>query len=452
MPAHPLIAAHLLHLLRNGVQTAPALCNALAISQPTLSRLLQRLKDEGSVLPSGHARASRYHATRQPARLACPLPVMRIDEAGAAVPAGCLYPLVNKQWLFAAANGDTVVTDGLPFFIRDMRPQGLMDRAFPRNFPELDLPDRLSDWDDDQTLLALSMRGEDVIGDLIIGDVAVGRYLQESAHAIQVADCPAMYPKLAEAVISNGSPGSSAAGAQPKFSALLQDGLRHRWVWVKFSPKRNTQAGERWADLLVAEHLALRTLNTYCNGLAANSRILQADGRVFLEVDRFDRVGARGRRALYSAHALMMHYLGSAPSWTALADALSQARLISGGDRELVALLDVFGGLIANTDRHMGILSFHGTVNHASLANCRFQAAPIYDMLPMAYAPFNGELRDYRFDPPPATMRTSACWDAARDLALRLWGEVEQRGLISQGFRRIAADNAKKLRGLRAVS
>src|SRR5690606_15556271 len=96
-------------------------------------------------------------------------------------------------------------------------------------------------------------------------------------------------------------PGSSAGGERPKFGAFV-DG---RHVLVKFAARGTTGdvAARRWCDLLVLEALALDVIAS--RGIpAARAQIIETDSHTFLEVERFDRVGLRGRRAVLSLAAL----------------------------------------------------------------------------------------------------------------------------------------------------
>jgi hypothetical protein len=191
------------------------------------------------------------------------------------------------------------------------------------------------------------------------------------------------------------SQGQARGCEQPKFTTrvLQPDGVR-RAVIVKFSPTGTDAAARRWRDLLSAEHAALSLLREL--GVpAAHSRLLDAGGRLFLEVERFDRCGDLGRRGLLSLAALDDHYVGRRRSWTDTADHLVQAGLISQDEARLTRLLDTFGALIANTDRHLGNLSLFAD-------NFAHSLAPAYDMLPMAYRPTDqGEVRAVEFRPPP---------------------------------------------------
>ena len=60
---------------------------------------------------------------------------------------------------------------------------------------------------------------------------------------------------------------------------------------VKFSPAGDAPADQRMRDLLVCEHLALRTLAA-ADIPAARTQLFSGAGRVFLESERFDRSGS----------------------------------------------------------------------------------------------------------------------------------------------------------------
>ena len=65
------------------------------------------------------------------------------------------------------------VTDGLPYFLQDQRPAGFLGRGVPQRFPELALPQRVTDWSDDHYLRYLTQRGSDSVSDLVLGDAAL---------------------------------------------------------------------------------------------------------------------------------------------------------------------------------------------------------------------------------------------------------------------------------------
>ena len=122
-----------------------------------------------------------------------------------------------------------IVSEGLPIELADARPSGFLGRHFAATHADLRLPARVIDWSDHHVLLAMSRRGEDFPGSLIVGDESFARW--------QALDIPVRtrsdYPGLAEATIAGHPPGSSAGGERPKFGAFV-DG---RHVLVKFAAR-----------------------------------------------------------------------------------------------------------------------------------------------------------------------------------------------------------------------
>lgn len=102
---------------------------------------------------------------------------------------------------------------------------------------------------------------------------------------------------------------------------------------------------------------------------------------------------------------------------------------LAAGDHERVEWLEAFGNLIANTDMHPGNLSFG--MRGTRLAGL----APVYDMLPMFFAPRHGELPVEVYS--PGTERDSFP-DSAIEAAAALWEQVGASPLVSDGFKRLA--------------
>ena len=258
-----------------------------------------------------------------------------------------------------------------------MRPVGFLGRAFAISFAaELGLPANINEWTDVHALRALIHHGDDLVGNLLLGDIARAHFIQAPPPVpIEVTG----YPALAEAVERGEVAGSSAGGEQPKFVAYTG-----RHVLVKFTAQSDNTVAGRWRDLLLAEHLASRVL-TDANLPAAESRIMDIGPRRFLEVERFDRVGPLGRRAVHSLTSLDSEFVGDAVSpWPVLAARLATSGVVTSEAAEVATILYAFGVLIGNTDMHNGNLSFvseHGRP---------YQIAPAYDMLPMAFRPGSG--------------------------------------------------------------
>ena len=106
-------------------------------------------------------------------------------------------------------------------------------------------------------------------------------------------------------------------------------------------------------------------------------------------------------------------------------------------------MLDAFGALIANTDRH------HGNVS-LLLHEHRWQLAPAYDMLPMYYAPVVGEVveRDWASQLPRPNADTLSVRPQARALALQFWQSAAADERISAEFHAVAKVNAGLVIGL----
>jgi hypothetical protein len=368
----------------------------------------------------GAGRATQYALTRSVFTLGTRLPVHRVDEQGAVHSHGVLHLLARGHHWLQLETGSGVFFEGLPPFAADMSPQGYLGRGFTTRYPELsELPHRLTDWNDDHRLLALAMRGEDCTGDLIVGKESLNRFLAQQPHPAQQSD----YPELARSSMS-GQPGSSAGGEQPKFATYSEG----RHVLVKFSGEDEGVASRRWRDLLVCERLALEAIGAA--GIpATTARSLSIDGRRFLEVERFDRVGRRGRRALLSLGAIDDEYFGHRDNWTKAAQRLLAARSIDAEDARRIRWLDVFGQLIGNTDRHFGNISFF--VEDSG----RFRLAPAYDMLPMVFAPVGTDVIERPFEPAPPTADTLDVWPDAARRALTYWSQLAASAELSHEFR-----------------
>ena len=238
-------------------------------------------------------------------------------------------------------------------------------------------------------------------------------------------------------------PGSSAAGEFPKFLALRERlGSETPHVLVKFSGADGSAAVRRWADLLVCEHLALGCVAQLPGVEGARSRILEYQGRTFLEVERFDRHGWFGRSRLASFGTLNAALIGEASAdWGRLATRFADAGLLPAEQAHSIQCLRCFGRLIANTDMHGGNLSFRPQTTLA--------LAPVYDMLPMAYAPLpGGEVPVRSFDPPLPLPQQRPTWTAAWSAAVSFWTQAARDARISEAFRRVCAANARHLQQL----
>ena len=436
-----LAASVVAFLHRNGVSTAGAIQRELAADQATLSRAIATLG--GEVIRVDGGRGTRYGLHRALNGLGSSWPLFRIDPDGAAVSLGRLHALVREQYWFDAPLGEYQrLSDGLPFFLQDLVPQGFVGRTVPSRFPELGLPQRITEWNDEHVLTYLCRRGEDCIGSLILGDESLQRFLTHSGTEPPQLDAKARareYPVLADAALSGTAAGSLAGGEHPKFTASLRSGHEVRHVLVKFSPDGNDRVAQRWSDLLVSEHVAARVLHE-ADLTSSVTELLSAGGRMFLEATRFDRGGLRGRCGLVSLAALTNEYLGSGNNWVNVSAGLARLGTISRDDAETVRRLATFGRLIANTDMHFGNLSFHLSFDLPP------SLAPVYDMLPMLYAPTAGDVVSARvFEPPLPTGDTLDVWGEMAELAVKYWQEVASHDAISEDFAAIAKRNAERV-------
>ncbi len=369
--------------LSGGLCSARQLAEKLGISQPTISRALAELGDQ--VVRLGAARSIQY-ALRDAARGLPDIAVHQVDAQGRIRQLGVLIPVCPEGFVMRQENGAMLHSDGLPWWLCDMRPQGYLGRAYAaRHGAALGLPERLTHWSDSHALRALLAHGQDAVGNLLLGDAARAQFLAAPVAApLAAARKTATYARLAQAAARGEAPGFSAGGEQPKFAAyaMTPDGPRH--VLVKFSEREESPVSQRWRDLLLAEHLALETLRA-ADISAAKTRIFDHDSQRFLEVERFDRVGALGRRALISLTALDAEFVGAGDAiWPVVTARLVAAGQIRPAAAAGASLLWAFGTLIGNTDMHGGNLSFMAEDDRL------YELAPAYDMTPMAFAPRSG--------------------------------------------------------------
>ncbi len=430
---------NLLTLLFDGPMSAAKLRDALDISPPTLSRLINRLGPE--VVTLGKARATHYARPRDVRGGGSQFPVYRIDDAGDMHRHGDLIALWGNSFWWQPIMGHGRVYRDLPWFIQDMKPDGFVGRAFAQHFgPILGISPRLPDWNNDHILIALSRFGNDAVGNLIIGEESLRRYLDNARQKL-VLSTRDDYPQLAESALAGDPAGSSVGGEQPKFTALIElNGQLHQ-VLVKFSPRVSTEEGERWSDLLVCEHLAHEIIRESGHSVVTSS-IQQIDGRTFLEVERFDRVGQIGRLPVNSLGVVDDEYFAYRDNWTAMARRLLQKKMMATDDCVALVWLDMFGELIANTDRHFGNIS----VVPVDASKTFIRLAPSYDMLPMFYRPrANEEFVTTVYSPKAIIADIPGELESALQSALEFWLRATADDRISAGFRQICSNNQQKL-------
>lgn len=416
------------HRLANGPMKARQLAELLRVSQPTISRVLAEIGD--GIVRIGHARSIHY-ALRDTFRGLPEIPIYRVTIEGNVRSLGVLVPVRSEGFVMRQTDGVTLHSEGIPWWLLDMRPQGYLGRAYAaRHAASLGLPERLVDWSDTHALRALIAHGHDVVGNLLLGDAARDHFLAAALPSpIAKLAKPTEYVRLAREAARGETPGSSAGGEQPKFTAYVEtpEGAHH--VIVKFSELEGSTVSERWRDLLLTEHLALETLRE-ANISAAVTRIIDHAGQRFLEVERFDRVGAIGRRALHSLAALDAEFVGSAHSgWPVVTRQLAKEGVIRADAHDGAALLWAFGTLIGNSDMHTGNLSFvaeHGRP---------YEIAPAYDMTSMAFRPTTGGgLTDSLAVANILAAVDNEVWRRAEGLARRFFDKVSTDVRFSERF------------------
>lgn len=421
--------AEITDILRDGSLSTGELTARLGVSPATLMR---RVRAAGTtVVRMGRSHATRYGLRRELHIFgASEVPLFRVDAEGRPAPVGRLVFLAGEEsaWLPGG-----VVFDGVPAEIADMRPSGFMGRAFTTRFPELPVPDRVDDWSDEHTIIALARRGEDLAGNLIIGDESLQRWYDDPPVTSARDD----YVALADTATAGDVRGSSLGGERPKFGAFV-DG---RHMMVKYVGQGGRVA-ERWRDLLAMEANALTVLKD-AGQPASSAQLIDTPSHRFLEVERFDRVGERGRLAVMTLAAM---HPRATDTWAQAARQMDDARLLSAQDAESLQLFEAFGRLIANTDRHHYNIALFpelsGEGEAMAITTRRFTLAPAFDQLPMLYAPTSdGQLPEREFMRPAPSADTWGVWDEATKLATLFWERAAQDPRITEAMRAIAQDN-----------
>ncbi len=439
-----------LRLQTQGPQTAAKLAASIGVDRSQISRLVGQAGQ--SIQRIGGARRARY-ALRRPVRSAGTAWLLyRIGKDGRARESGRLESFHGGwrlQWSQPPPAWSRLATDadgwaeGFPFFLDDLRPQGFVGCAIARRLSaSLSLPADPTSWGDDEVLAYLQSDGDDLPGNFVVGDAPLRRALAPPDAASAVSR--PHYPALAASAVLGGLPGSSVAGEQPKFLATLRDGDLARPVLVKFSASLATPAGRRWADLLLAEAIASEILAENGEGLAG-VQLLDAGDRRFLEVPRFDRLGAAGSRGVISLAALLgTEGAIDTTDWVAATERFEAEGIVSSAAAASVRRRRAFGELIGNSDMHPGNLSFFlGDTLPLDLT-------PSYDMLPMLWAPVaSGEIVERMLAPLPPIPRHLADWSVAAQWAERFWTRLAADPRLYPEFAAIAHRSGETVSRLR---
>lgn len=423
------------HLVQSGPLKAKNLCEILKISQATFSRLIT----QGSLLRIGRGPQTLYACHRQGGWGNPEVPIFLIDEQGRLAQVATLHP-ISPQGFYLESHTETLSTrvyEHLPYFFEDLRPSGFLGRLVPPLYPNLGFPNDITIWSDDHCLVYLARCGWDLIGNFIIGEKSYDDYLINLKERLNVVDESCReehYPHMAELVLSHGIPGSSAAGEQPKFLSICKTKAGLLPVFVKFSPPVVDAISRRVADLLICEHIAHEVLRKY-GRMAPRSCLIRGGNRLFLEMERFDRNRSGGRLGITSLRALDLEFVGQLSSWSETAKALLQKKIIDQATYQTVIWLEVFGKLIGNSDRHHGNLSFFCSGEKI------IGLTPVYDMLPMMYAPQQNQLVIRPFDPASPKFYEIPVWNDALSAACDFWSHVQSHPQISEVFKELISGN-----------
>jgi hypothetical protein len=428
-----------------GLCDAADLSRALEVSLPTLHRIIR--ERELDIVRIGTTKNARYGLRRTLRGKLESIPVYAIDSNGRgkqlasmdlATSQGAVLDIRAMGW--PVSNETNTWWDGLPYPLMDMRPQGFLGRILARQIAQdFNVSDNPEEWSDDDVIYILTVRGSDNQGNLIIGEAAYRDFLQSVAQppvAISEGDLKSKYAELARSATQFGGGGSSAGGEFPKFTAkrALKE-ASNPYVIVKFSGADNSASVRRWSDLLICEHLALEAIRKSSSLLAPLSRIIQHEGRTFLEVERFDRIGEFGRLATTSLASLDNAFVGMGNgSWVEASRRLVRAKVLPPNPINNISILWWFGKLIANTDMHFGNLTF--------LIEPEVTLSPAYDMLPMLYAPLaGGEVPDRQFQATLPMPSEQDEWDKAFAMALEFWDKASTDSRITNNFKHICKSN-----------
>lgn len=442
-----------------GPESATALARRLAVSTPTVTRALKRLGD--AVVAVGKGRASAYALRRHVRDLGHSWPLYKIGPDAEPVLLGTLQALQGRyRWRLAPAHplplfmrrefADGLYED-LPWFLQALRPQGYLGRINAKRFIRgSEFPEDIQLWQAEDIVESHIRIVQDASGNLALGSersiswnlgalmaLAKRHYLPASSNKCR------RYETLALNLENEPAEASSAAGERPKFvSNVVQDDETIKPVIVKFVQLiEGNPTTHRWADLLVAEEVALATLRKFRHS-SVECLIISHNQLRFLESTRFDRTPQGGRIGVFALDALDMAYVGSDQrGWLAGALPLHAQGMIDADDIETIRLLDAFGRLIGNDDMHHGNLSFF-----AEPESERLKLAPVYDMLPMHYRPSpTGLTHDRPFALPQPDRAYPVLWKKAGAMAAAFWTAAAADPRLSADFAAICAGNVERI-------
>jgi hypothetical protein len=219
---------------------------------------------------------------------------MRINAQGQPSPFGRMVPLASGAVWMDEVDGLSKRFDGLPWFLDDMRPQGFMGRTFASTHPELQLGNDPRFWSDDDVLRALALCGDDLPGNLVVGEAAFARFHslpQRASRAASIAD----YPALADAATVTAAPTAS----EPSTDAEVAK-------WVTAANTANTALGTAQSELDSAQ-TALATALAQLP--ASGSSTLATEAQLLAVETAQNTLTAKAAAATAAAHAAVAAHL-----------------------------------------------------------------------------------------------------------------------------------------------
>ena len=415
------IAQKIERILKGGPQSAAQLIAALGVSQPTLSRTIQGLSRSVTTMRVTGERTPRYALLRElPQGLN---PRQRIHRV---LRSGSIAPFAEVEFLSGGATFERIgkvtrMYAGLPPYLAFAAPSGFLGRQVAQEAARgQQFPSSLRDWGDDHHVAYLFTRGLNLTGNLVFGDVPLQMEVDlRRVGPTRETEKVAHYRAMAVALKATAY-GSSAGGEQPKFLGMTEASGH---VIVKFA-----KLGSRMAELLPLEHLALRSL-AEVGVPALTTQLLASEDHVFLEVQRFDRVGAYGRVGMLSAGSVDDEFFGLRDSWPEFAARCEQAKYLSPEDARHIDTMAAFSELIGNSDRHFENISLLIGEDGEYLG-----VALAYDILPMRYASIGGGVDPdlSPIEPKVGTIGAKpAVWGRAAQAAEQFWTSVQTEKLAA---------------------
>lgn len=419
--------------LKFGPATSKEIQVHTGLSQTAVARQLRNIGS--GVIKLQNGRTPMYALTRNAFGGDDKLPLSMVDAHGNTVLAAFIRPLAHGGLYVEPATGMPPLLLGeskngiykdLPYFLLDLAPQGFLGRQIAEEMANQisDFPTDPRHWNTNHIGRYLVSNGDDLPGNFKFGEQALLRVRRKPVYTSEND-----YPELANSVMRGVIPGSSAGGEQPKFTAFCGNRLAH--VIVKFSPQGDNDVARRWRDILITEFHATEAIHAK-NFPAAETRLIENDGRLFLESQRFDRTGEYGRMSMISLQSIDAEFIGLGSGWPQVMNALHKKDLVSWQHVYDVECLWSFGRLINNTDMHLGNLSL-------AIEGNVFRLLPLYDMCSMGFAPKSGgEVPPYNFvpsEPKSVNRLNDVTITDIKEMARDFWNRVASDDRISAEFR-----------------